>query len=138
MPQRNENLILANKQDLVRGGLKHFNFDNLYSKEKRLALSARGYCLHCGRPTCDKTRKGNCPVQRSRALCALCGISGHYSRLCLQEKEVKLDYMTKAEQNRLPERILSLLRANETKKVEKKKSEDHRKYILGRDTCESE
>ena len=123
-------VFLANRQDFIRNGLKHLNFDTLYGSQKRLALTSRGYCLYCGNPTCST--RGTCPA--NEATCELCGTRGHYSRLCLQEPEVKLSYMTRADQNLLPNSIISLLFAKE----EEKNSEEERSYIRGCDTCDSD
>ena len=126
-------VFLANRQDFIRNGLKHLNFDTLYGNEKRHALASRGYCLYCGNPTCNT--KSTCPAKE--AICELCGTRGHYNRLCLQEPEVKLSYMTKADQSLLPSSILSLLFAKETRKKEKCKSESERTrcYVTNCDTC---
>ena len=100
-------VFLANRQDFIRNGLRHLNFETLHGHEKKLALTSRGYCLNCGNPSCNN--KSTCPAKE--AIFELCGTR----RVCLQEPEVKLEYMTNAAQNLLPNSILSLLFARETK-----------------------
>ena len=101
----NKDIFLANQQELVRNGLKHVNFENLNGKEKRNALRSRGYCINCGNPSCTVGK--SCRAQNSQ--CEKCGQIGHYSRICQQETEMKIDYMTDAAQNELPNSIMSML-----------------------------
>ena len=103
----NRDVFLANQQELLRHGLKHVNFETLSGTEKRLALRSRGYCENCGHPTC--TVENVCRAQNSK--CSRCDKNGHYSRLC-QETEIDIDYMTKADQNLLPDSIMSMLLQN--------------------------
>ena len=75
----NDNKIhqMAEGDELLRRGLDRHNFENLNGKAKKLAMSARGFCLKCGK-NCNSMDT----CQARNAHCYICGLQGHYNKLC--------------------------------------------------------
>ena len=68
---------MAEGDELLRRGLDRHNFENLNGKAKKLAMSARGFCLKCGK-NCNSMDT----CQARNAHCHICGLQGHYNKLC--------------------------------------------------------
>ena len=81
-----DNLELAKGDDLVRRGLRSYDFEEITGLQKKLAIYSRGFCLKCGRKECSQQKS----CQAMLNICSLCGGRGHYSKLCLSSEERKL------------------------------------------------